>query len=229
MVVWFAVLGGRRRRAGRRSTRRSSRALSPTYARRSSSSTTAGVGVPRARRRSCSRSPAPRRSTPTWATSARPPIRRAWFVARVPGADPQLLRAGRADPRATRSAIDNPFFLLFPHWARIPMVVLATVATVIASQAVISGAFSVTRQAVQLGFLPRLTIRHTSRAGGRPGLRARRQLGALRRGRRARDRLRLVRAPRRRPTASRSPARWRSTRPVLRRRPRAVAQAAAGS
>ena len=62
----------------------------------------------------------------------------------------------------TPSAIDNPFFLLIPHWGRIPMVVLATVATVIASQAVISGAFSVTRQAVQLGFLPRLTIRHTS-------------------------------------------------------------------
>ena len=62
----------------------------------------------------------------------------------------------------TPSAIDNPFFLLIPHWGRIPMVLLATVATVIASQAVISGAFSVTRQAVQLGFLPRLTIRHTS-------------------------------------------------------------------
>ena len=66
----------------------------------------------------------------------------------------------------TPSAIENPFFLLFPHWSRIPMVVLATVATVIASQAVISGAFSVTRQAVQLGFLPRLTILHTSREAG---------------------------------------------------------------
>src|SRR4029453_4384861 len=61
-------------------------------------------------------------------------------------------------------AIDNPFFLLFPDWARMPMVVAATVATVIASQAVISGAFSVTRHAVRLGFLPRLTIRHTSHA-----------------------------------------------------------------
>jgi len=60
------------------------------------------------------------------------------------------------------SAIDSPFFLLIPEWGRIPMVALATVATVIASQSVISGAFSVTRQAVQLGFLPRLTIRHTS-------------------------------------------------------------------
>jgi KUP system potassium uptake protein len=60
------------------------------------------------------------------------------------------------------SAIESPFFLLFPEWSRIPIVVLATFATVIASQAVISGAFSVTRQAVGLGFLPRLTIRHTS-------------------------------------------------------------------
>jgi K+ transporter len=60
----------------------------------------------------------------------------------------------------------NPFFLLFSPWERVPMVLLATVATVIASQAVISGAFSVTRQAVQLGFLPRLRIRHTSQAAG---------------------------------------------------------------
>jgi KUP system potassium uptake protein len=60
------------------------------------------------------------------------------------------------------NAISNPFFQLVPHWGRIPMVLLATAATVIASQAVISGAFSVTRQAVQLGFLPRATVRHTS-------------------------------------------------------------------
>lgn len=64
----------------------------------------------------------------------------------------------------TSGAIENPFFLLFPGWALIPMVALATAATVIASQAVISGAFSVSRQAVQLGFLPRLTIHHTSKA-----------------------------------------------------------------
>ena len=78
----------------------------------------------------------------------------------------------------TPRAIDNPFFLLFPHWARIPMVVLATVATVIASQAVISGAFSVTRQAVQLG-LPAAPDHppHLAR-GGRPGLRARPSTGA---------------------------------------------------
>jgi KUP system potassium uptake protein len=59
-------------------------------------------------------------------------------------------------------AIESPFFLLLPHWALIPMVLLATAATVIASQAVISGAFSVSRQAVQMGYLPRLTVRHTS-------------------------------------------------------------------
>jgi KUP system potassium uptake protein len=60
------------------------------------------------------------------------------------------------------SAATNPFFLLAPEWARLPLVGLATVATIIASQAVISGAFSVTHQAVQLGFLPRLRTEHTS-------------------------------------------------------------------
>ncbi|HEX7858231.1 MAG TPA: potassium transporter Kup [Sphingobium sp.] len=59
-------------------------------------------------------------------------------------------------------AAQNPFFLLAPEWARLPLVILATLATVIASQAVITGAFSVTQQAVQLGFLPRLRILHTS-------------------------------------------------------------------
>jgi len=60
------------------------------------------------------------------------------------------------------AAANNPFFLLAPEWARLPLVILATMATVIASQAVISGAFSVTQQAVQLGFLPRIRIAHTS-------------------------------------------------------------------
>jgi KUP system potassium uptake protein len=59
-------------------------------------------------------------------------------------------------------AIENPFFFLFPEWALIPIVILATVATVIASQAVITGAYSLTQQAVQLGLFPRLDIRHTS-------------------------------------------------------------------
>jgi KUP system potassium uptake protein len=91
----------------------------------------------------------------------RSPIRRAWFAFVFPALTLNYMGQG-ALILATPRAIDNPFFLLFPHWARIPMVVVATAATVIASQAVISGAFSVTRQAVQLGFLPRLTIRHTS-------------------------------------------------------------------
>jgi KUP system potassium uptake protein len=63
-------------------------------------------------------------------------------------------------------AVRSPFFLLVPPWAQLPLVLLATVATIIASQAVISGAFSVTRQAVQLGFLPPLRIRHTSEEEG---------------------------------------------------------------
>ena len=60
------------------------------------------------------------------------------------------------------AAAENPFFLMAPEWARLPLVALATMATIIASQAVISGAYSVTRQAVQLGYLPRLHISHTS-------------------------------------------------------------------
>jgi KUP system potassium uptake protein len=92
----------------------------------------------------------------------RTPIRRAWFVIVFPALTLNYLAQGALilrDP-ATRA---DPFFLLMPPWARIPMVVLATVATVIASQAVISGAFSVSRQAVRLGFLPHLRIRQTSR------------------------------------------------------------------
>ncbi|WP_233189247.1 potassium transporter Kup [Subtercola sp. Z020] len=96
----------------------------------------------------------------------RPPIRRAWFFVVFPALVLNYL--GQAalilqDPAARQS----PFFLLFPDWARLPVVILATIATVIASQAVISGAFSLTRQAIQLGLLPPLTVRHTSeREGG---------------------------------------------------------------
>jgi len=60
------------------------------------------------------------------------------------------------------ATVENPFFLMAPEWARLPLVILATMATIIASQAVISGAYSVSQQAVQLGFLPRLKILHTS-------------------------------------------------------------------
>ena len=62
----------------------------------------------------------------------------------------------------TPAAVENPFYLMAPEWARLPLVFIATAATIIASQAVISGAFSVTHQAVQLGFLPRLRTEHTS-------------------------------------------------------------------
>jgi KUP system potassium uptake protein len=67
----------------------------------------------------------------------------------------------------TPAAVENPFYLMAPDWARLPLVLIATAATIIASQAVISGAFSVTHQAIQLGFLPRLKTLHTSeRAAG---------------------------------------------------------------
>jgi KUP system potassium uptake protein len=92
----------------------------------------------------------------------RPPIRRAWFFLVFPCLTLNYLGQGALILRSP-SSIGNPFFLLAPHWARIPMVVLATLATVIASQAVISGAFSVSRQANRLGFLPNLTVRHTSK------------------------------------------------------------------
>jgi KUP system potassium uptake protein len=93
----------------------------------------------------------------------RRPIRRAWFGVAFPALILNYMGQGALLLRSP-GAVANPFFLLMPAWARMPMVVLATAATIIASQAVISGAFSVTRQAVQLGFLPRLTILHTSRS-----------------------------------------------------------------
>ncbi|MBE9606157.1 potassium transporter Kup [Acetobacteraceae bacterium H6797] len=61
-----------------------------------------------------------------------------------------------------REALENPFYLLAPEWLRLPLVILATMATIIASQAMISGAYSIARQCVQMGFLPRLVVRHTS-------------------------------------------------------------------
>jgi KUP system potassium uptake protein len=91
----------------------------------------------------------------------RSPIRRAWFLLVFPALTLDYLAQGSLILRNPK-AISNPFFMLLPGWAQVPMVILATVATVIASQAVISGAFSVTRQAMQLGFLPRMTIRQTS-------------------------------------------------------------------
>jgi KUP system potassium uptake protein len=91
----------------------------------------------------------------------RAPIQAAWVSLVLPSLALNYLGQGAlvlADPKA----IENPFFLLYPQWALLPMVVLATVATVIASQAVISGAYSLSQQAIQLGLLPRFEIRHTS-------------------------------------------------------------------
>jgi KUP system potassium uptake protein len=88
-------------------------------------------------------------------------IRKGWFGLVFPALILNYLGQGAlvlGDPGASSS----PFFLLFPDGLRIPVVILSTIAAIIASQAVISGAFSVTRQAVRLGFLPRLRIRHTS-------------------------------------------------------------------
>ncbi len=89
------------------------------------------------------------------------PIRLAWFAVVMPALVLNYLGQGALvllDP----AAAENPFFLMFPDWALIPLVVLATAATVIASQALISGAFSATKQTIQMGYLPRLTILHTS-------------------------------------------------------------------
>jgi KUP system potassium uptake protein len=95
----------------------------------------------------------------------RPPIQRAWFAFVLPALTLNYFGQG-ALLLKDAGAADSPFYRLVPGWAQVPMVILATVATVIASQAVISGAFSVTKQAVLLGFLPRLTIRHTSHHAG---------------------------------------------------------------
>ena len=91
----------------------------------------------------------------------RPPIRRAWLLVVFPACILNYLGQG-ALILGHPASISNPFFMLAPGWARLPMVFLATVATVIASQAVISGAFSVAHQAGQLGYLPRLRIQYTS-------------------------------------------------------------------
>jgi KUP system potassium uptake protein len=91
----------------------------------------------------------------------RKPIRRAWLSFVFPALALNYFGQG-ALLLAQPAAIKNPFYLLAPSWALIPLVVLATCATVIASQAVISGAYSLTRQAVQMGYAPRLEIEHTS-------------------------------------------------------------------
>jgi KUP system potassium uptake protein len=93
----------------------------------------------------------------------RNPIRMAWFGLVMPSLVFNYFGQGALllhDPKA----IENPFYLLAPHWALYPLVVLATVATIIASQAVITGAYSITQQAIKLGYAPRMHIQHTSGA-----------------------------------------------------------------
>jgi len=91
----------------------------------------------------------------------RGPITRVWLMLVFPACVLSYMGQG-ALVLASPASVRSPFFLLAPGWARLPMVFLATAATIIASQAVITGAFSVTQQAAQLGYLPRLRIEHTS-------------------------------------------------------------------
>ena len=89
------------------------------------------------------------------------PIRLAWFSVVMPSLVLNYFGQG-ALLLERPEAVKNPFFLMAPEWAQLPIVLLATAATVIASQALITGAFSVTKQVIQLGYLPRLNIQHTS-------------------------------------------------------------------
>jgi KUP system potassium uptake protein len=91
----------------------------------------------------------------------RRPIQTAWLYLVLPSLLLNYFGQG-ALMLAKPETVSNPFYLLFPDWALYPMVALATMATVIASQAVITGAYSITRQAMQLGLLPRMEVRHTS-------------------------------------------------------------------
>ena len=97
---------------------------------------------------------------PTWAISAAARSRSPGSAG-LPRPGAQLSGPGRPVLKQPE-ALANPFFLLAPAWALLPLVLLATIATVIASQAVITGAFSITQQAVQLGLLPRMEIQYTS-------------------------------------------------------------------
>jgi KUP system potassium uptake protein len=92
----------------------------------------------------------------------RPAITRAWLLMVFPACILSYMGQGALVLEDPSGAAGSPFFLVVPEWGRLPMVLLATAATVIASQAVITGAFSVAQQAVQLGYLPRLRIQHTS-------------------------------------------------------------------
>jgi KUP system potassium uptake protein len=107
----------------------------------------------------------------------RRPIQLAWTGLVLPALALNYMGQGAllmGDP----AAIENPFYRLFPTAWLLPALVLATLAAIIASQAVISGAYSMTKQAIQLGFLPRMTVRYTSAREIGPDLHAGGQLGA---------------------------------------------------
>ena len=168
-----AVLG---HRADRATTRRSCGAVDPHYARALLRRRTAVRSASSCSARWCSPSPAPRRSTPTWATSASGRSASPGS-ARDAGAAAQLLRPGRAAARRPERGRATRSTCWRRAWALYPLVVLATCATVIASQALISGAFSLTQQAIQLGYCPRLDDPAHVERGDRPDLRARSSTG----------------------------------------------------
>jgi KUP system potassium uptake protein len=121
----------------------------------------------------------------------RKPIAAMWTWLVLPALALNYLGQGAmvlAHPETT----GNPFFLMAPDFLQIPLVILATLATIVASQAVITGAFSLTQQAVQLGLLPRLQIVNTSAKRTRPDLHAADQLPAARRRRLPRPRVQVI-------------------------------------
>lgn len=96
----------------------------------------------------------------------RSPIRISWLVFVLPALVLNYLGQASLLMRVGAPALESPFYFLAPQWFQWPLLIVASLAAVIASQAVISGAFSVTQQAIQLGFIPRMTIKHTSTAAG---------------------------------------------------------------
>ena len=105
------------------------------------------------------------------------PIRITWFAVVLPALTLNYFGQGALLLGHPDAAV-NPFFRMAPSWALYPMVALATAAAIIASQAIISGAFSLTMQAIQLGYMPRLRVELHLGAGYRPDLRAGGELGA---------------------------------------------------
>ena len=159
MLVWFVAIGV----LGLRGIMRAPAilaALSPLHALSYLIHAGPGVSFRRARRRLPRRDR--RRSDVCRHGPFRPAAHPPWLVRdRVAGPGAQLFRPGRSASRRPR-AVENPFYLLAPDGLHYPLVAFATLATIIASQAIISGAYSLTQQAIQLGFLPRMRVLHTA-------------------------------------------------------------------